>query len=39
LHVPLPKQGDSTIGMLTGDLTFRLKHPQAAMLVVGINNV
>jgi hypothetical protein len=39
VHKPLPKQGDSTIGMIVGDVALKLKHPQAAMLLTAINNV
>lgn len=38
-HKPLSKQGDSTIGMVVGDLAVVLKHPAAAMCVHAINSV
>jgi uncharacterized protein DUF5309 len=37
-HKPLSKQGDSTIGIVTGDVAWRLKHPQAAMCIHAINS-
>lgn len=39
VHKPLPKQGDSTIGMIVGDVALKLKHPQAAMLLTALNSV
>lgn len=37
-HDPLPRQGDSTIGMVLGDSAADLLHPQSAGVVLAINN-
>jgi hypothetical protein len=37
-HDPLPRQGDSTIGMILGDTSYDMLHPQSCGVVIGVNN-